>query len=839
MKRAAVLPYVAVVAILTVGSGLFSELSAAAEQTASIALSVSAPANGTHFVAGEKPVITMTLPAGISKGDLATLGLYLYGPQETTKTVTAAKLLNASTDRAAKPHHYVDLLTNPAVVVDGNVLTYTLQAISDEEPGTYTAGLRSVSKSDSLDQTMSLVDFQIGTATAEKQIVEEDKCAKCHQGADNGQFYFRHTDPSSPGASGSPSLDSWPVRTCKSCHNTNGYAAYTDPTTSSKVPDPIVRRVHGIHMGEELKNPLNTDPVTGLFKDWIDVVFPYSVRGKTVSPYTEISGVKNCTVCHADSRWKTKPSRLACGSCHDNVWFGPPASMPAGYQKHDGGEKDDDTGCAFCHPPDTGGSKAVAQAHKVDAHKINAVDISMTPPVNGQYYTSADDATGVVITLTYKDDTGKPIVHTDVTDVLVSGANLYVYGPRELSKPVLTNTAINGISTLRGSVTNNTPASGTPAVWTFAAGDKFKIAINGGAVLDLEAPEGAKTPDDVVAWLNAAFAANGANATASKSGTTKVKIESLLQGGESSRIDVYNSAVTAIMGWKPAGVTMEPYVKAGTASTQAVDLRALTLVNPALDYVDPDVTRNADNITYTLRGKFADLTPGTYCVYTYFLPKAGKIKGFNNAVAFALKTFQVGTATEEPKVATNCTDCHGDSIMHLYESHIHPGLFDTDYCKACHDYAHYGTGDAFVNQGGTSTNGWSGFGAVPIARRVHGVHYGKYLEHSSEIYANEDYFKDVIFPQDIRNCTKCHADNPKWKEEPGRVACLACHDSDEAKFHGTLMTYDPTPDDPYGDDEVETCTVCHGSDAAFSPDKVHNISDPYRPPYPREPSKDE
>jgi hypothetical protein len=839
MKRVPVVPSAVVLAILTVGLVVLSGLSAAAEQTPAITLNVSAPANGTHFVAGEKPVVTVTLPTDMSKDSLSTLNLYVYGPQETTQTVTAVKLLNAATDRAVKPHHYIDLLTDPAVVINGNVLIYTLQAVSDEAPGTYTASLWAVSKSDSLDQAMALVDFQIGTATAEKQIVDENKCAKCHLGADNGQFYFHHVDPSSPGSSGYPSLDSWPVRTCKSCHNNEGYAAYRDPQDSAvRIPDPIVKRVHGVHMGEDLENPLDTDPVTGIFKDYIDVVFPYGVRGSTVSPYTEISGVLNCTVCHADSRWKTKPSRLACGSCHDNIWFGPPADLPAGGELHPGGQKDDDTGCAFCHPPDTGGLKPVAQAHKVEAHKINAVDISMTPPANGQCYTSADDAAGVVITLTYKDDSGKPIAHTDVTDVLVSSANLYVYGPRDHSQPVLTNTAIYGISKLRASLTNGTAAAGTPAVWTFAPGDTFTIAVNGGPILDLAAPEGDKTPDDVVAWLNAAFGANGINATASNSGTTKVKIESLLQGGESSRIEIYNCAVTAIMGWKPAGVTMEPYVKSGTASTQAVDLRELTSADPALDYIDPDVTRNADNITYTLRGKFADLIPGTYCVYTYFVPKTGKIKGFNNPVAFALKTFQVGTATEEPKIATNCTDCHGDSIMHLYESHIHPGPFDVDYCKACHDYAHYGSGDAFVNQGGTSTNGWSGFGAVPITRRVHGVHRGKYLEHSEEIYANADYFKDVIFPQDIRNCTKCHADNPMWKQEPGRLPCLACHDSDEAKFHGTLMTYDPTPEDPYGGDEVETCVICHGEDSAFSPDEAHNISHPYKPPYPREPAEE-
>ena len=33
---------------------------------------------------------------------------------------------------------------------------------------------------------------------------------------------------------------------------------------------------------------------------------------------------------------------------------------------------------------------------------------------------------------------------------------------------------------------------------------------------------------------------------------------------------------------------------------------------------------------------------------------------------------------------------------------------------------------------------------------------------------------------------------------------------------------------------VESCDTCHGTDAEFSVDKVHNIASPYVPPYPRE-----
>ena len=78
-----------------------------------------------------------------------------------------------------------------------------------------------------------------------------------------------------------------------------------------------------------------------------------------------------------------------------------------------------------------------------------------------------------------------------------------------------------------------------------------------------------------------------------------------------------------------------------------------------------------------------------------------------------------------------------------------------------------------------------------------------------------------------------------WTEEPSRLACLACHDGDDAKTHATLMTSDPTPNEPWNGDEVETCVVCHGEDSDFAPKIVHNIWDPYQPPYPREAVEEE
>ncbi|MDO8690997.1 MAG: hypothetical protein Q7R39_13465 [Dehalococcoidia bacterium] len=798
--------------------------SAAQPTSLNVTVSLSTPSNGSFFVAGEQAEVTVLIKENsgkpLTRADIATLGLYAYGPQETTKTVSAVKLLNATTDRTKTPHHYIDLLTTANVRVDGNTLRYALQPVSDEEAGTYTVGVRAVRLGNTADQTFALVDFQVGTATVEKQIVDRDKCAACHLGASSGQFYFRHTDPTATNANGSPSLDSWPVRTCKACHNNEGYAAYTSPADGARVPDQIVNRVHGIHNGEDLKNPLNTDPTKGVFRDWTSVVFP--------------ANVQNCTACHADDRWKTQPSKLACTTCHDNLWLGDAAALPKGGKVHAGGPQANDGACSACHTADTGGVAPISVVHKV-SQPLNAIDISITPPANGSFYVAGE---APLVTLVIKDDNGNPIDHTKVDVASFSTAAFFVYGDRAEAVPVLTNSAV--ANRPRASAANTKLASGTPAGWTFSAGDTFKVAVNGGAPVVIAVPAGLQTPAQVRDLLAARLSGVTVTSTA-----TAVTIRSNIQG-EKSEIDIYNSPVTTIMGWKNAGiafskgmttgVTQEPYVKLGVPSTNSNDLRKLS---DPLDYADPNVTRNVENITYQLYD-VAGLAPGTYMMYSYVLPVAGKTPNVSRT-GIGFTKFQIGTATEQKKAATNCTQCHGNTIWHLDEGPIHPEPFDTDYCLACHDYGRPGTGESFPQVGGSSTNGWAGFGAKPISARVHGVHFGRYLAHPEQVYGgNPDAFSEVIFPQDVRNCTKCH--DPKttdgqWRTGPSRLACTGCHDKDVVNAHAKLQTLMEVPEDPYNIKNLETCVVCHGPKAEFSVERVHNISDPYAPPYLREPAE--
>jgi len=147
---------------------------------------------------------------------------------------------------------------------------------------------------------------------------------------------------------------------------------------------------------------------------------------------------------------------------------------------------------------------------------------------------------------------------------------------------------------------------------------------------------------------------------------------------------------------------------------------------------------------------------------------------------------------------------------------------------------------------------------------VHSIHFGRKREGFAERYNlvpgttvvvgfrnSVNDFSDILLPQDIRNCTKCHTDsaanctsssscgvgqecvsqhcvNRSWLK-PSAEVCLSCHDVDHAAAHAAVNTYT----DPDGG-TIESCEVCHGRDAEFAVDKIHQITNPYVPIYSRE-----
>ena len=116
---------------------------------------------------------------------------------------------------------------------------------------------------------------------------------------------------------------------------------------------------------------------------------------------------------------------------------------------------------------------------------------------------------------------------------------------------------------------------------------------------------------------------------------------------------------------------------------------------------------------------------------------------------------------------------------------------------------------------------------VPVDFKVmiHKIHDGASLPSvlaGTPYVVNGTDFSKVVFPQDVRNCTKCHDGTPgasnataqgdNWKMQPSMQACGACHDD---VYFGTK----PDPAKPYQTiahpggvmTDNSACALCHAA----------------------------
>lgn len=193
---------------------------------------------------------------------------------------------------------------DPKATWTAGSIKYQLDPVDDLAPGTYVASIEfkdrgGVTTSNYRTPSVAKKTFQV------KQLTEERPpaagCDTCHQSPETGKglvfdFYRHHKI-----------LDANAIDQCGACHDYQNSSV----TSAWGGAGAIARRVHAVHAGATLNFPLLTvgysggDPVPG--RNW-DITFPEDLR--------------NCQVCHADGQtsgsWKTKPSRLPCGGCHDS-----------------------------------------------------------------------------------------------------------------------------------------------------------------------------------------------------------------------------------------------------------------------------------------------------------------------------------------------------------------------------------------------------------------------------------------------------------------------------------------------------------------------------------------
>ncbi|MCK9531194.1 MAG: hypothetical protein M0R77_11650 [Gammaproteobacteria bacterium] len=904
-----------------------------------------------------------------------------------------------------------------------NVWIYTTAAVGGEAPGTYTVAVIASGQLDGdgvlRAQDFELHDVQIKTPDPEPLTVERFKCAACHLGANNGKFYLHHIDTGNVAGNNTWVRDSNPVRNCKNCHNNDAVAGYnvcavegtegdfvmrdTDisarnraggcPTgyVQTRRADNIVNRVHGIHMGQDRRGaqvavdgssvngewkPRNTSQKRGL-QNPRNVAYPgsnlWDANNVDLDGNVHATGdfrnfaavgfpsdVRNCEKCHADDSWKTRPSRLACGTCHDNVNFSAPGGfldradfVPrygkcddgggftvgndgrpicdgigatyAGEIAHPGGQQVTDDACAGCHPAtgiqlaDNSAPAPIPAVHAIpDKSGKFVVEANWTNLPGTGFYAAGD---APVLQVVIKDAaTDTPVDHTQITQAGGWLVNAWLNGPRAKKFPVLSSAA-------RADITADVAGP-----YDFGDGGNLVIEIDGGSndaagvgssegVTATVALAGSMSAAEVVTALNtnATFASKAVAYTLDADtgnavDADVVKIRSKPHKGYSglkvldgavaqvlfdngSDIDVFNDVGKQYDLFTGSITSANPTTRSGSGSYSEFQLHLRSATNGVRD---PKLTQTAGYLEYRFDTIDASIPAGTYTL-------ALTVSDGTTPITYESSLVQIGTATEEKLIASNCKSCHDfDKRWHENNnsapSAVNQGYpFSTNFCGSCHDYKQQRGG---INPANNLPYGWLavagesagqnwGFGAQPHSKRLHGLHFGNYLDKPDEVH-NGYQVEKVIYPVDVRNCEKCHATgdskfssgnqynvmgNQKgvrdanatvlasWANgpfqagkagtaaqveagtadfeitsgsnvtNPGRIACNGCHDSDAAIAHTALQTYDPTPENPYSGDEQESCATCHGTGRNFAiSTHVMNVSGPFQFPYARAPS---
>jgi len=242
------------------------------------------------------------------------------------------------------------------------------------------------------------------------------------------------------------------------------------------------------------------------------------------------------------------------------------------------------------------------------------------------------------------------------------------------------------------------------------------------------------------------------------------------------------------------GYTFGALVNNGNGSymyTFATDIKAATCPAPCTDAAGNalDISYQpglAHRVTIQQGNSAYPLSAGTYD----FMPGGAAVASTRDIVSNA-----------------KCNECHN-------QLKAHGTRVDTKLCVTCHNPGSWVAGAPNT--------------PVDFKVMIHKIHNGAALP---SVVAGTPYvvngidFSKVVFPQDVRNCTKCHdgtvgasnatTQGDNWKMQPSMEACGACHDDvyfgaarDPAKPYQTK----PHPGGVVWDGVVSpnpSCPVCH------------------------------
>ncbi len=251
------------------------------------------------------------------------------------------------------------------------------------------------------------------------------------------------------------------------------------------------------------------------------------------------------------------------------------------------------------------------------------------------------------------------------------------------------------------------------------------------------------------------------------------------------------------------------------------------------DIKDPAWTAVVSGTTYSTNGVTYEPTlTHRVALQLSYTNAAGETVRVNPYFDFTLDGSGNSVAVTDPAKTrkmtdvSSCNGCHEKLALHG------GGRVDTQYCVMCHNP---GTTDA--NSGNVLT----------LSTMAHKIHSGRLLN-SKLAEGGEDYtiwgyrntkadYAEVGFPQDLRNCTKCHSganaatpQGDNWKTHPSKEACLTCHankaGSDWEASHtvfarSTSVWAGATSTSVATDLPNAACADCHKVGSNISSERVH------------------
>lgn len=307
-------------------------------------------------------------------------------------TVTQAAGENKGTTTPGAPGQYTYTFMTQAPAGFDPTVTHTIGIYGSRDLTVFNLGINYASAAFNFVPNGSAV-------TVTRDVIRTESCNACHD-----QLAFHGGSRRG-------------IELCVLCHTPQT----TDPDTGNTVDFKVM--VHKIHMGSQLPS--------------VAAGTPYQIIGfqNSVSDFSTVidpADPRRCEVCHSQTTgaaqanaFMTKPTRAACGACHDDINFATGKSIfDPKDPGHLGGFQLDDNQCANCHVPqgETPFDASILGAHVVEydtassfAPNPNTLITSVNINITGVTNTLAGEKP--VVAFTIKDAYGNPLALSQLEDI--------------------------------------------------------------------------------------------------------------------------------------------------------------------------------------------------------------------------------------------------------------------------------------------------------------------------------------------------------------------------------------------------------------------------------------